>query len=326
MGAELVDRFGRVVRKMRISVTDRCNFRCQYCMPSENVRWLPRGEILSFEEITRVTRVAVGLGVRRVRLTGGEPLARPELEVLVGQLAAIEGLQDLSMTTNGYFLPEKAEALRAAGLKSVNISLDSLRRERFAELTRRDSLERVLEGIRAARAAGFPVKINTVLMRGVNEDEVADLIAWSGENGVLLRFIEFMPLDGDRQWSRERVVTAGEILAQAAKLGPVEAVEADPHQPARLYRAAGVVFGIIASVSQPFCRQCDRIRLTADGKIRNCLFALAEADLRGPLRAGADDQQLAAVMRDAVWSKWEGHLINQTGFRPPERAMYAIGG
>ncbi|MDI3297988.1 MAG: GTP 3',8-cyclase MoaA [Bacillota bacterium] len=326
MGPELVDRFGRVVRKLRISVTDRCNFRCQYCMPSENVRWLPRSEILTFEEIARLARVAVGLGVQRVRLTGGEPLARPEMEVLVEQLAAIEGLRDLSMTTNGYFLPEKAEALRRAGLGSLNISLDSLRRDRFAELTRRDTFERVLEGIRAALAAGFPVKINTVLMRGINEDEVTDFIEWGRQMGVRVRFIEFMPLDGDRRWSRERVVTADEILAEAAKLGPVESVEADPHQPARAYRVAGVEFGIIASVSRPFCHQCDRIRLTADGKIRNCLFALEETDLRGPLRSGADDEALAAVMRGAVWSKWEGHLINRQDFRQPERAMYAIGG
>lgn len=326
MAPGLVDRFGRVARKLRISVTDRCNFRCQYCMPSENVRWLPRGEILSFEEIARLARVAVGLGVERIRLTGGEPLVRPQVEVLVEELAAIAGLADLSMTTNGYFLPEKAEALRRAGLRGLNISLDSLRRERFAELTRRDTFERVLEGIRAARAAGFRVKINTVLMRGVNEDEVPAFLEWSRENGLLVRFIEFMPLDGDRRWSRERVVEADEILAAAARLGPVESVEAEPHQPARLYRVAGVEFGVIASVSRPFCRQCDRIRLTADGKLRNCLFALDETDLRQPLRSGASDEELAAVMRSAVWSKWEGHLINRREFRQPERAMYAIGG
>ena len=326
----LVDRFGRVVRKLRISVTDQCNFRCVYCMPAGPVDWLPRSALLTFEEMARVARICVAMGVDKIRLTGGEPLARRDLERLVALLAAIPGLRSLSMTTNAYFLPAKATALRAAGLQSLNISLDTLRRERFAELTRRDYFPRVMEGIEAARQAGFhPIKINAVVVRGVNDDEIPDFGRWAAETGFVVRFIEFMPLDGDRRWTRERVVTADEILARLQELGPVEAVDNDPSDPAREYRLGnGAVIGIIPTVSRPFCRHCDRIRLTADGRLRNCLFALREheRDLRALLRQGADDEEVAQAIAEAVWVKWEGHLINRPGFRRPERAMYAIGG
>lgn len=323
-----MDRFGRVVRKLRISVTDQCNFRCVYCMPAGPVQWLPRDELLTFEEIARVARLCVAMGVEKIRLTGGEPLARRQVERLVEMLAAIPGLRSLSMTSNGYFLPHKARALKEAGLQSVNISLDTLRPERFAAITRRDYFHRVWAGIEAAREAGFsPIKVNAVVMRGINDDEILDFALWAGRCGVVVRFIEFMPLDGDERWSRERVVEADEILARLAPLGPVEPLHNDPSDPAREYRLAnGAVIGIIPTVSRPFCRFCDRIRLTADGKIRNCLFALEEPDLRPLLRGGAGDDEVAEFIRQAVWVKWEGHLINRPDFRRPARAMYAIGG
>ena len=324
----LVDRFGRVVRKLRISVTDQCNFRCIYCMPAGPIDWLPRSELLTFEEIARVARICVGMGVEKIRLTGGEPLARREVERLVALLAAIPALQSLSMTTNGYFLPQKAKALRAAGLQSLNISLDTLRPERFLTLTRRDYFGRVMEGIEAAREAGFsPIKVNAVVIRGINDDEIPDFARWAAQTGFIVRFIEFMPLDGDRLWSRERVVTADEILRRLQELGPVEPLGNDPSEPAREYRLTnGAVIGIIPTVSRPFCRFCDRIRLTADGRLRNCLFALQEHDLKGLLRGGASDEAIARAIEDAVWAKWEGHLIDRPEFQRPERAMYAIGG
>lgn len=326
----LIDKFGRIVRKMRISVTDRCNFRCQYCMPAENIPWLPRQEILTFEEIERLTRIAVELGVEKIRLTGGEPLARADLDRLIRMLKTIPGIKQLSMTTNGYHLPQKARLLREAGLDSVNISLDSLKPERFFELTRRDYFDRVMEGIEAAAKVGYdPLKINCVVMRDINDDEIADFLRWGERHDYIVRFIEFMPLDGDRKWSRERVVTAKEILERAeAELGPIMPVDTPASDPARLYTygEGKARFGIIASVSQPFCGACDRIRLTADGKIRNCLFSVDELDLRTAMRAGADDDELAEIMKQAVWIKWAGHLINQQDFVQPERAMYAIGG
>lgn len=324
----LIDKFGRHVKKLRISVTDRCNFRCQYCMPAEDIPWIPREEILTFEEIERVARITAKLGVEKIRLTGGEPLARTDVEKLVPRLVAIPGIKSVSMTTNGYFLPEKAKALKEAGLASLNISLDSLSRERFFQLTRRDYFDKVIAGIEAAREAGFPIKINAVVMRGVNDDEIADFIRWGRDNGFVVRFIEFMPLDGDDIWNRRMVVTADEILEQAAEVGNVVPLDTDPSQPARMFgfEDGPGEFGIIASVSRPFCRSCDRMRLTADGKIRNCLFAVDEFDVRDLMRAGATDDEVALAIKQAVWVKWEGHLINQKGFQKPGRSMYAIGG
>ncbi|ADU51526.1 GTP cyclohydrolase subunit MoaA [Thermaerobacter marianensis DSM 12885] len=327
----LVDRFGRVVRKLRISLTDRCNFRCVYCMPEGDIPWIPSEEILTFDEIERVVRICAAMGVEKLRLTGGEPLLRPGVEELTARLVRVPGIRSVSMTTNGFLLPEKAAALKAAGLSGINISLDSLDRDRFRQLTRRDQLDRVLEGIAAAAAAGLqPIKINAVVMRGINDGEVETFLRWAREQPVDLtvRFIEFMPLDGSNVWTRDLVYTAAEILEQARRIGPVEPVHNDPADPARLYRFADGrgTFGIIASVSQPFCASCDRIRLTADGKIRNCLFAVEEFDLRELLRGGAGDETVAAAIRRAVWVKWRGHLINQKGFVKPQRAMYAIGG
>ena len=325
---QLIDKFGRIVRKMRISVTDRCNFRCRYCMPAEDIPWIPREQILTFEEIERITRIVSRFGVQKIRLTGGEPMARNGIEELVERLKRIEGITNVSMTTNGYFLPERAQKLKQAGLDGLNISLDSLDRQRFAELTRRDYFDQVIAGIEAAERAGFPIKINCVVMRGINHDEIADFIRWGREKEITVRFIEFMPLDGDNIWNREVVYTADEILNDARQVGEVVPVHNNPSDPARLYTFADGIgqFGIIASVSRPFCHACDRIRLTADGKIRNCLFAVDEFDLRGLLRGNADDDQIADAIAQAVWAKWAGHLINQQQFVKPARNMYAIGG
>lgn len=325
-GGEWVDTYGRTVRKLRISVTDRCNFRCTYCMP-EHPDWLPKSEVLTFEEIVRVARICIQRGVEKIRLTGGEPLVRREVEQLVAMLRGLPGLRGLSMTTNGVYLPQKAVALRNAGLDSLNISLDTLRPDRFAALARRDAFDDVLKGIDAAQQAGFPVKVNQVVMRGLNDDEIGDFITWGRERGVTVRFIEFMPLDGDRRWNESLVVTADEILTAAAKVATCEPVHNDPTDPARLYRlAGGGEFGIIASVSRPFCGACDRVRLTADGKIRNCLFALRETDLKPLLREGASDAEVAAAIETDVRAKWAGHLIRHDSFRQPERPMNAIGG
>lgn len=323
-----MDRFGRRARKLRLSVTDRCNFRCVYCMP-EDVVFKDRAELLTFEELERVTRVAVGLGIEKVRLTGGEPLARRDVEQLVARLVAIPGLRGVSMTTNGYFLPDKAAALKAAGLSGINISLDTLDADRFLLLTRRDYLQAVLAGIDAAVAAGLaPIKLNMVVMRGWNDDEVATFAALARTRPLIVRFIEFMPLDNGGVWNNDLVVPAREILARAAAVAPLVPVDHDPSEPARRYRFAdgrGEI-GVIASVTEPFCGHCDRLRLTAEGKLRNCLFGLDEYDVRAVLRSGGSDADIAAVFREAVANKWAGHLINQDGFVKPERTMHAIGG
>lgn len=325
----LVDQFGRQVRKLRVSLTDRCNFRCVYCMP-EDAEFLPASELLTFAEIERVVRVCARLGVERVRLTGGEPLLRPGAAELVARLKAVPGLRSVSLTTNGFYLAEHAEALAAAGLDGVNVSLDTLDRDRFRQLARRDFLDRVLQGIAAAVAAGLrPVKVNCVVLRGVNEGSVEDLLAWARDLdwAVTVRFIEFMPLDGESRWEWDLVYTAKEILERARALGEVEALPWDGTDPARRYRFAdGGEFGVIASVSRPFCAGCDRIRLTAEGKVRNCLFALVEHDLRPVLRGGGSDADLERELRRAVWQKWAGHRILRPGFVKPERAMYRIGG
>jgi cyclic pyranopterin phosphate synthase len=327
---QLVDSWGRPHNNLRISVTDRCNIRCVYCMP-EDVRFLPRADLLTFEEIERVTRVAVPLGIDKVRLTGGEPLVRRDLPKLVEKLVAIRGLEDVGLTTNGILLAPVAGTLRAAGLKRINISLDTLDPARFERLTRRPGVERVIEGIMAAKAAGFdPVKINAVAIRGETEEDVVPLARFAREYGLELRFIEYMPLDAGHLWEREKVLFASDIIDLIADgigaLSPVS--DPDPRAPALDYEYAdgrGKV-GFIASVSRPFCMSCNRLRLTSDGKLRNCLFSLEESDLRGLLRGGASDALIVETFRDCVASKWEGHEINTSRFIQPERLMHSIGG
>jgi GTP 3',8-cyclase len=323
----LVDSFGRVHRDLRISVTDRCNFRCTYCMPEEGMPWVPREDVLTFEEIDRVATLAVErFGVDSIRLTGGEPTVRHNLPVLVERLARLD--VDLSMTTNGATLRQQAAELEAAGLQRVNISLDSLQRDRFLALTRRDELDHVLEGIDAAIEAGFaPVKLNVVCMEGVNDDEVVDFADFGREKGIEVRFIEFMPLDGGHTWERASVVPGERIIELIGAVHPVVAVARDS-EPAALWAYAdgrGRV-GVIPSVTEPFCTTCDRIRLTAEGKLRSCLFSLEETDLRSLLRGGADDDALAAAMASCVAGKWAGHGIGSVTFVQPPRSMSQIGG
>ncbi|HET9543352.1 MAG TPA: GTP 3',8-cyclase MoaA [Acidimicrobiales bacterium] len=327
MAQPLVDSFGRVHRDLRISVTDRCNFRCVYCMPEEGMDWTPRDEILTFEEIERIARVLVDrFSFDSIRLTGGEPTVRARLPVLVQKLSAL-GV-DLAMTTNGATLGLLADDLVAAGLNRINISLDSLRADRFLQLTRRDALDQVLDGIDAALAAGFtPVKVNVVLMRGINDDEIVDFATFGRERGVQVRFIEFMPLDADGAWRAEQVISRDEIVAAIGAVYPLEAITRD-HHPAELYRysdGAGEI-GIIPTVTDAFCGSCDRVRLTAEGGLRNCLFALEEEDLRGLLRGGGTDDDLAAAVVANIGAKWAGHQINQVHFIRPARSMSQIGG
>ncbi len=323
----LVDSFGRVHRDLRISITDRCNFRCLYCMPEEGMAWTPRAELLTFEEIERVARVLVErFGFESIRLTGGEPTVRARLPVLVEKLAAL-GV-DLSMTTNGATLGLLADDLKAAGLGRVNISLDSLRRDRFHAITRRDALHQVLEGIDAAVTAGFePVKVNVVLVRGANDDEVVDFARFGRDHGVEVRFIEFMPLDADEAWTRTQVVGRDEIVAAVDAVFPLEPA-GRVHDPAERYRYrdGGGVIGVIPTVTDAFCGSCDRVRLTAEGGLRNCLFATGEHDLRALLRGGATDDDLAAAITDSVAAKWAGHGIDQVHFIRPRRSMSQIGG
>jgi len=327
--APLVDGFGRTVRDLRVSITDRCNFRCTYCMPAEGMVWQDRAELLTFEEITRIVGVCTSrLGVDGVRLTGGEPTVRAHLPVLVHQLASLPVRPDLAMTTNGASLRLMAEDLRASGLDRINISCDSLRPERFAEITRRDSLPAVLDGIDAAKAAGFdPVKINCVMMRGVNDDEIVDFARFGREQGVTIRFIEFMPLDADDRWQRGSVVASQEVLERVAATFPIEAIAHGPEPASRFrYTDGAGEFGVIASVTQPFCASCDRVRLTADGQFRTCLFALDETDLRAVVRGGGSDDDLEAAIRRAVGDKWAGHQIGNVKFIRPPRSMSQIGG
>ena len=327
MPGELVDTFGRVHRDLRISVTDRCNFRCTYCMPEEGMVWQPRDELLTFEEIERTARVLVERhGFDSIRLTGGEPTVRAHLPVLVAKLAAL-GV-DLALTTNGATLAAMADDLAAAGLRRINISIDSLRADRFEALTRRDELDRVLAGIDAAVAAGLaPVKLNVVMIRGVNDDEAVDFATFGRERGVTVRFIEFMPLDAGQGWQGEQVVPQAEIVAAIDAVYPLEAV-ARGSQPAERfrYRDGGGEVGVIPSVTQPFCDSCDRIRLTADGQLRNCLFAVDEFDLRAVLRSGGSDDDLSDVLQRAVTAKWAGHAIGKVHFIRPRRSMSQIGG
>jgi GTP 3',8-cyclase len=333
----LVDRFGRVATDVRISLTDRCNLRCTYCMPAEGLEWMPTQEALTDDEVVRLVRIAVEqLSIREVRFTGGEPLLRRGLEDIVAATAALPQRPETSVTTNALGLAKRARGLAAAGLDRVNVSLDTLRRDRFAELTRRDRLDDVLAGLSAARDAGLtPIKINTVLMRGVNDDEAPDLLAWALERGYELRIIEQMPLDAGHSWQRDRMVTAEEVLAS---LSGHFALTPDPAErggaPAERFLVDGhhrpdggaARVGIIASVTRPFCGSCDRTRLTADGQVRTCLFAREEDDLRGLLRSGAPDTAIADAWRTAMWGKKPGHGIDDPGFLQPDRPMSAIGG
>ena len=324
----LVDGFGRVHRDLRISVTDRCNFRCTYCMPAEGLDWMAREDLLTYEELTRVARVCVErFGFNGIRLTGGEPTVRANLPVLIEQLSSL-GV-DLSLTTNGTTLTNLAPALVSAGLERINISLDSLKRERFEQITRRDELDKVLEGIDAAVSAGLaPVKINCVVMRGVNDDEIVDFARFGRERGVTVRFIEFMPLDAQGEWTNEQVVTKAEIVAAIGDVFPLEPVAERESDPAARWRYVdgGGEFGVIPSVTEAFCESCDRVRLTADGMLRHCLFATRELDLRTLLRTEATDDDLAAAITAEVGAKWAGHQINQVHFIRPSRSMSQIGG
>jgi GTP 3',8-cyclase len=327
----LVDTFGRIATDLRVSLTDRCNLRCSYCMPAEGLEWLPKPELLTDEEVVRLVRVGVELlGIREVRFTGGEPLLRRGLVGIVAQAAALSPRPALSLTTNGVGLDRLARPLRDAGLDRVNVSLDTLRPDSFLRLARRNRLDDVIRGIEAAAHAGLrPVKINAVLLRGVNDGEAVDLLRWCLDRGYELRFIEQMPLDAQHGWDRSTMVTAAEILD---RLSTVFDLTPDPAErggaPAERWLVNGgpATVGIIASVTRPFCGDCDRVRLTADGQVRNCLFAREESDLRGPLRSGASDGELAARWRAAMWAKRAGHGIDDPSFLQPARPMSAIGG
>jgi cyclic pyranopterin phosphate synthase len=324
----LLDGHGRRIGDLRVSVTDRCNFRCQYCMPAEGLPWLERDDVLHFEEIERLVALLAAMGVTDVRLTGGEPLVRREFPRLVGMLAPL--VEDLSITTNGYLLERDAEALVRAGATRFNVSIDSLQRDRFFEMTRRDALPRVLRGLEIL--AGFPeahpIKVNAVAMRGFTENEVLPFAQFAREHPYEVRFIEFMPLDADHAWTPDSVLSGEEIRAIIEQRWALEPVQREAHATARVYRFAdgrGSI-GFINPVSEPFCGDCNRIRLTADGRLRTCLFSLNETDLRAPLREGADDAELEQIVRDAVWRKELKHRVNEPGFVQPTRTMSAIGG
>lgn len=327
--AQLVDGFGRVHRDLRISLTDKCSLRCTYCMPAEGLEWIGGEKILTRAEIARVAAVAVSLGVTEFRLTGGEPLLRPDVVGIVEDLVTIPGNPQVSLTTNGIRLPALAAPLADAGLSRINISLDTLIRERFVELTRRDRLVEVMAGIAAAQAAGLePIKVNSVLMRGVNDDEAVPLLTWALGEGISLRFIEQMPLDAGHIWNRAAMVTAEEILGALSAVYSLEPVATRGSAPAEEWLVNGgpATVGVIASVTRPFCGACDRVRLTADGQFRTCLFAREEDDLRAVLRSGGSDADIATVMVRAIAGKKAGHGIDEPGFLQPDRPMSAIGG
>jgi GTP 3',8-cyclase len=326
----LVDGHGRAIGDVRISVTDRCNFRCQYCMPAEGLPWLERSALLTYEEIERLVRLLASMGVHDVRLTGGEPLVRRELWTLIEQLSAIPEVEDLSLTTNGYLLTRQVDRLVAAGLKRINVSLDSLAPDRFFQLTRRDSLAQVLEGLEAAQAHSElrPIKVNVVALKDFTEDEVLRFAEFARSKPYEVRFIEFMPLDADRAWTRDKVLPNAEIVRMIDEVYPLEPVGRERHGTARRYRFRDGTgeMGFISPVTEPFCGDCNRIRLTAEGELRTCLFSMTETDLRGPLRAGATDAELEELIRDAVWRKELKHHVNDPGFVQPPRTMSQIGG
>ena len=331
MTTPLSDTFGRIHDNLRISVTDRCNIRCFYCMPEDNVQYMKRTEILSFEEIERFVRVAVSLGVTKLRITGGEPLVRKDLEVLIRKLSTIPGIRDLALTTNGVLLAKQAQVLYDAGLRRLNVHLDTLDRDRFLRITRRDDLAKVLDGLDVAQRVGFgPIKINAVAVKNLVEPDIVPLVRFGRERGFEVRFIEFMPLDSQGIWSRKDVLSADEMIEMLSReIAPlVEIPDRDPRAPATEYRFADGVgtVGFIASITRPFCLNCNRIRLTSDGKLRYCLFAIEETDVKGLLRSGAPDEEIAATIRATVKEKWIGHEINSSKFVAPPRPMYAIGG
>ncbi len=331
MGLEpLRDGHGRLIGDLRVSVTDRCNFRCQYCMPAEGLPWLERAAVLTFEEITRLVALFSRMGVHDVRLTGGEPLVRRKFPRLAAMLSDIEDVAELSLTTNGFLLERDAAALVGAGIDRFNVSVDSLQRDRFYELTRRDALPQVLRGLEllASFPEAHPIKVNAVAMRDFTEEEALPFAELARRTPYEIRFIEFMPLDADRAWSQQQVLTGAEIRDAIDAVYPLEAEPREPHATARIYRFAdgqGKV-AFINPVSEPFCADCNRIRLTADGRLRTCLFSLGETDLRGPLRAGADDLELERIIRAAVWRKELKHHVGEPGFIQPARSMSAIGG
>ncbi|MBK5110315.1 MAG: GTP 3',8-cyclase MoaA [Thermoleophilia bacterium] len=327
---QLHDGHGRRISDLRVSVTDRCNFRCQYCMPAEGLDWLDREEILTFEEITRLVSIFAGMGIEDLRLTGGEPLVRKQFPDLLGMLAAVEGISDLSLTTNGYLLGRDAAALVSAGIQRVNVSIDSLQRDRFFQMTRRDALPRVLDGLEAlaAHPEVDPIKVNAVAIRDFTEDEVGRFCEFARSTRYQVRFIEFMPLDGDRSWVPESVLAGEQLRKMVAAIHPIEELPREPSATARVFRftdGRGEI-GFINPVSEPFCSDCNRIRLTAEGKLRTCLFSMSETDLREPLRSGADDAEIDGIIREAVWRKELKHRVNEPGFQQPPRTMSAIGG
>jgi len=348
--AGLIDSHGRTLRDLRVSLTDRCNFRCLYCLPETEAaqnfyrgrwahlpnstpivqQWVPKSSLLSFEELERVIRIAVHWGIRKIRLTGGEPLLRHGLEDLVARIAEIPGIADLAMTTNGFLFPAKARALRDAGLRRVSFSLDSLDRANFKKITGRDGLPEVLESIRVARELGFePLKVNAVIIRGLNDHELESLVQWAQEQQLSLRFIEFMPLDSARAWLKEVVVPAQEILARLQAIFDLKPLpQSDPSSTSRRWALPGGKgeLGIIAPVSEPFCGHCNRLRLTAEGKVRTCLFSVTEHDLRGMMRGGASDEQLGEWLKGVVWQKEARHHIGEPDFVQPSRSMSCIGG
>lgn len=331
MPEQLIDTFGRVHTNLRISVTDRCNIRCFYCMPAENVQFMERSQLLTFEEIERFVRISVPLGLRKIRLTGGEPLVRRELHKLVQRLSAIPEIEDIGLTTNGILLEDQAQELFDAGLRRMNVSLDALDPAKFEQITRRTGHDKVIAGIVKAQAVGFdPIKINAVAIRGMTEDEVVPFGHFARRTGLEIRFIEFMPLDADNAWEREKVLFAHEIIEKlSAEIMPlVPRPDQDPHAPASEFTFADGLgkIGFISSVSQPFCMSCDRFRITADGKLRNCLFSLEETDVKSLLRGGAPDAEIAQAIRDSVRAKKEGHEINTARYLQPTRPMHSIGG
>jgi GTP 3',8-cyclase len=326
----LVDGHGRQISDLRVSVTDRCNFRCQYCMPADGLPWLERQAVLRFEEIERLVRVFASMGVCDIRLTGGEPLVRRDFPRLASMLARVDGVADLSLTTNGYLLERDAAALVAAGINRVNVSLDTLAKDRFFQMTRRDSLAQVLRGLDALAAHPeiHPIKVNAVALRGFTEQEAVPFAEFARSTAFQVRFIEFMPLDADRAWTPDQVLTGEELREIIHAVHPLEELPREPSATARVFRFAdgqGQI-GFINPVSEPFCSDCNRVRLTADGKLRTCLFSVNETDLREPLRTGASDDELAEIVRDAVWRKELKHNVGEAGFRQPPRSMSAIGG
>jgi cyclic pyranopterin phosphate synthase len=328
--APLVDSYGRLHDNLRVSVTDRCNIRCFYCMPEHDVEFVKRAEILDFEEIERFVRIAVGLGIVKVRVTGGEPLVRRDLPELIRRLVAIPGIRDLALTTNGVLLPGLAEPLYKAGLRRINVHLDTLDRERFIQITRRDEIAKVLAGLDLSKRLGYSIKLNAVAVKNLVEPDIVPLARYARENGFEVRYIEFMPLDAQNLWDRGKVLLADEIIDTLSReivpLTPVP--DPDPRAPASEYAFADGIgrVGFIASVSRPFCLNCNRIRLTADGKLRYCLFAIQEDDVKSLMRSGASDEEIAALIRRNLAGKWEGHEINSAKFVAPPRPMYSIGG